>query len=85
MTKYVSSGQTGDIARCVNGHDLYRLLADVMPASVMESDKFETIGEAPKPEYGKPVARCHVCGTPWITKGPGGGWVFCNIQRRFEK
>jgi len=64
---------------------MYRLLSDVAPGAVMESSMFEPVDDAPKPEYGKPVARCHVCDTPWITMGPGGGWVFCNLKPRFEK
>ena len=85
MNKYVSTGRAGDIARCVNGHDMYRLLADVTPGSVMDSSMFEPVGDAPKPEYGNPVARCHICGVPWVAPGPGGGWVFCNLRTRFEK
>ena len=82
--KYVSAGRTGDIVKCVNNHGLYKLLADVVPGAVMESKMFEVIGDAPVPEYGGKVAPCHVCGLPWVIKGPNGGWVLCNVQRKFE-
>jgi len=84
MVKYASSARAGDIARCINGHDLYRLLADVVPGSVMQSSMFEPIGDTPKPQYGQQIERCHICGTPWVTSGPGGGWVFCNLRRQIE-
>jgi hypothetical protein len=84
MPKYTSTGRTGDIVKCVNNHGLYTLLGDVVPGAVIESDMFEVIGDAPVPEYGGKIAPCHVCGLPWVIKGPNGGWVLCNVQRKFE-
>jgi hypothetical protein len=82
MTKYVPNGRAGDIVGCLNGHDMYRLLADVTPGAVIESSIFEPIGDAPKPECYKPIAPCHVCGMPWVAKGPAGGWVLCNVRTK---
>ena len=82
--KYVTNGRIGDIVKCVNHHGLYKLLGDVVPDSVIDSSLFEVIGDAPVPEYGGKIAPCHVCGMPWIIKGPGGGWVLCNVQKKFE-
>ena len=83
--KYANLAKANDIARCVNGHDLYRITSAIVPQSVMQASMFEPIGEAPKPIYGKLIEPCHICGLPWITAGPGGGSVFCNLKRKFEQ
>jgi succinyl-CoA synthetase beta subunit len=82
--KYVSLAKPGDIACCVNGHELYRVTSDIVPTSVMQSAMFDPIGYAPKPEPRKQIEVCHLCGTPWVTAGPGGGYVFCNLKRKLE-
>jgi hypothetical protein len=84
MPKYVSTGRAGDIVKCVNNHGLYTLLGDVVPSSVIDLSLFEVIGDAPEPRYGKSIEPCHVCGLPWVVKGPDGGWALCNVQRKFE-
>ena len=91
--KYVSTGRAGDIAKCVNGHQLYRLLADVVSGTAIQSSMFEPIGDAPKPAPGQQIKPCHICGMPWIVANPGGGgigyiggsgYAFADLQRKFE-
>jgi hypothetical protein len=82
--KNTTQANPGDIIRCFNGHELYRLLGSVAPGMVMASKMFDPIGNTPKPVPGKMLAPCHVCGMPWVTQGPGGGWVLCNVKLRFE-
>jgi hypothetical protein len=82
--KYVSAARSGDIVKCVNGHPMYRLTGDVVPGTVMASSMFEIIDEAPKPESGKMIEPCHICGLPWTVKRPNGGWVLCNVEKKFE-
>jgi hypothetical protein len=74
----------GDIVRCINGHELYRLRGTVGPGRVMDSNLFEPIADAPKPVGGKMVEPCHICSMPWVAQGPGGGWVLCNTKVPFE-
>jgi hypothetical protein len=82
MNKYVSVAKAGDIIRCINGHDLFRVLVDIIPGAVIESKNFSPIGDTPAPQAGKPIEPCHICGTPWITKGIGNGYVFCNVRTK---
>ncbi len=83
MMKYVTMAKVGDIAQCVNGHDLYRILTEITPGSAIQSDGFEPIDDAPIPQEGKPIEPCK-CGMPWITIGPNGGHVLCSVKRKFE-
>lgn len=83
--KYVNLAKPGDIACCVNGHELYRVLETIVPQSIMQSAIFEPIGEAPKPVYGKTIEPCNVCRMPWVAIKPTGGYVFCNLKRKFEQ
>jgi hypothetical protein len=82
VSKYVPDARAGDIIRCVNGHELYRLLADIVPGSKIESSNFDPIGDTSKPEYRKTIEPCHICGMPWITTGVGGGYVLCNVKKK---
>ena len=84
MSKYAPFARAGDIVKCLNGHNLYRLLSNITPGTIIESNVFEPIGDAPKPQMGKTIERCHICDMPWITKGISGGFVFCNVQKRLE-
>jgi hypothetical protein len=76
-------GRTGDIAKCEDGHPLYKLLSDVVSGQVMKSAAFEPIGDASKPQYAKQVENCHICGKPWIKQAPN-GWLLCNLERKSE-
>jgi hypothetical protein len=85
--KYVTTGRAGDIARCVNGHELYRLLSDVTCGTAIQSGQFEPIGDAPKPVPSGKIQPCHICGLPWIVvANPGalGGYAFADLKRKFE-
>ena len=82
--KYVSSGRAGDIAKCVNGHELYRLAHDIVLESVVPQNSFDPIGDTPQPVPGETIQKCHVCGMPWLVTNPFGGYAFCNLGRKFE-
>ncbi len=82
--KYVSDGRSGDTARCLNGHGLYRLCASVTAGSIIQTSDVQPLGDAPKPVDGQPIKPCHICGLPWIIVNPDGGYVFCDMQRKFE-
>jgi hypothetical protein len=85
MMKYTPTGRAGDIAKCVNGHHLYRLLSDVQPQTVIQSSTFGPIENAPRPLPGQPIQPCHICGLPWIVINPEGGtgFVFANLEQKF--
>jgi hypothetical protein len=82
--RYVSSGRAGDIAKCVNGHELYRLVHDVVAQAVVYPPSFDPIGDAPKPVPREKIGPCHICGMPWLVPNPSGGYAFCNLGRKFE-
>lgn len=83
--KNTPRAKAGDIAKCARGHHLYRVLTDIMPGTTIASRIFEPIAGAPKPEYGKPLQRCHICDAPWVTKGLNGGWVMCDVEEEAKK
>ena len=82
--KYTATANPGDIAQCLNGHDLYKVTRYISLGGTIDPSQFDPIGGAPVPQTGETIAPCHLCGMPWIASGTTGGLVMCSVKRKFE-
>lgn len=83
MTRNTLKAKTGDIVMCRNDHPLYELKGDVYASGIILSAMFKPIGNAQQPGPAVGIKNCHICGEPWITKGPNGGYLLCNVRDGF--
>jgi hypothetical protein len=73
-------GRAGDTVKCEDGHALYKLLNDIETGTRIGSAVFEPIGDAQIPVTGERVKPCHICGKPWLKRGPRGGFLPVRIE-----
>jgi hypothetical protein len=73
-------GRAGDIVKCEDGHPLYKLRSDIESGAIIRSSMFEAIGDAQPPQAEAAIKNCHICGKPWIKKGPNGGFLPVMIE-----